>query len=176
MALRPPSRDFTLPAAGGPATCIERVAPCIDMVRDIQTKLGLRQYVVSLVRTRWTGGERGDGVEQVVSTEPLLPVPKVQELVALSATNTNVGEQEFGSLTVSEISIRYTEAQLTGAPVGVDENFYWEIEFVGGQQPAQRKRRFTVNAPPSQNPENFEWTIKLARALEDRTELGEPRG
>src|SRR5581483_8497539 len=61
-------------------TLIDQLTPTVDCLRDLQTQLGARQYEVTLVWTRWTGGERGVGDEYVVTALPMLPTPLVSDL------------------------------------------------------------------------------------------------
>ena len=181
MALRVGSKEFTIPTAGSSGGVAGCLGPVVDRIRDLYACLGVRRYVVRLVKTRWTGGERGDGVEEVVSETVLVPIPRVSDVSNMSATNTAVGEVEMGQLTVSEISTRYTEDELmgrgpAGEPIADDENFYWEVEFVGRNDPMPMKRRFTTNSPPNLTPDKFQWSIKLTRAIEDRSRSGQTEG
>jgi hypothetical protein len=167
-----PTRESLLHSLGQDLVCL------VDQARDVRVELGLRPYVVRMVRTRWTGGARGRGQEVVTSVQPILPVPKVSDLTALTEVLTSVGVSEQGGVMVTEISGAYTEDQLLGKqPGGVlperDEKFYWEVEYVGPG--GGELRRFTVRGAPTYLAEKFQWTVQLERADQGRSRAGEPR-
>lgn len=169
--------DFTLASSIDPMrTLVGSMAPCVDHLRDIYTCLGARMYVVVLVKTRWSGGRRGVGQEQVISEEPILPTPLVLDEGALRKTQFGVGSVEQGSIKVTEISMRYTEDQLcgrglNGEPTPKDEQFYWEVR---DSAPGADVRRYTVDVVPVLDPLNFGWSIGLRRQQGDRTRAGDP--
>lgn len=153
---------------------------CVDQIRDIYSCLGARAYTVALVSTRWSGGERGEGVEEVVREMAILPTPLVSDLTAIANAPLSIGDEEMGEVRVSQISPRFNEDELRGrsidgAAVSQDENFYWEIRFPRSDGTAVR-RRFTPNSAPSYNPTAFEWAIRLLKVYEDRTRAGDPVG
>lgn len=159
-------------------TLIQSLTGCVDSIRDIKTCLGARPYQVSLLWTRWSGGERGVGVEELVRRELLLPTPKIADLTSLRLDLQPIGIDEVGVLRVSEISPRFNEDFLVGRddvghPIPVDVNFFWEIFFprppVGA--PGVR-RRFTPKSAPTYNPTQFQWSIDLLKASEDRVRSG----
>lgn len=157
-------------------TLLSSLVGCVDCVRDLYTQFGARDYEVALVRTAWTGGARGRGVEEVIGEVKLLPTPLISALTELDNVLTSIGQQETGGVRVSQISARYTEELLTGKsptgqPIPKDQNFYYEIRDAGG---AGRRRRFTVDSPPDKDPLKFEWVINLTRAVKDRTRSGDP--
>ena len=182
MALRPcQNTGFTsLRGSQYQGTLVGKLIPCVDKIRDLLTVAGLRPYIVRLVYTRWSDGERGWGTEQVVSETDILPTPFVENLDALDTSVTIVGSEEYGSIRVSQISGRFIEDELVGRlPDGTsipsDTNFYWEVEFPNkdGQFPGI-KRRFEVAGTPTFKPGSFEWVITLVRAGENRTRNGTP--
>lgn len=172
--------DFTIPTQHSIAVSIVRkLHPVADGLRDLQTRLGMRGYRVRLLRTRWTGGVRGRGDEVVVMSRDILPVPKLSELDALSDTLQAIGLDEVGTITMSEISSRYTEEFLRGydddgTPAPRDENVYYEIEFIRPDSGLSDKRRFyPVSAPWLDLTGSLGWQLKLERSHEDRTRTGE---
>lgn len=162
-------------------TLAASLVPCVDHIRDLYTQFGVRPYQVRLVHTRWSGGRRGQGVEQVVSVVPVLPTPKVETIESLDRTVNQTGVDEYGQVTVSQISGRYTEDQLLGrnpdtGKIDQDLNFYWEIEFPGRTSNVRIKRRFFPASAPELRAGGFNWVISLGRQSEDRTRDGEPQG
>jgi hypothetical protein len=150
------------------STLIDSLTATVDCARDLFTSLGLRSYEVTLVWTRWTGGERGVGQEYVVATQPILPTPKMSGLGGVGIELKELGSNEQGSVNLSEISLRYTEDLLMGrggpVPEGqlipFDVSFYWEIALplAGGQK---LRRRFTPSGVAERKAGSFEWTIQL---------------
>lgn len=158
-------------------TLVYSLTGCVDSIRDLYTCFGARAYQVSLIWTRWSGGERGEGVEEVIRRELILPTPKVAELTSLRRDLQPIGIDEVGSLRVSEISPRFNEDILvgrsdSGEPIPEDQSFFWEIEFQ--RPPGQQgvRRRFTTKSTPSYDPLRFQWQIDLLRSSEERTRSG----
>lgn len=165
-----PALDHTLVSS---LTCV------VDSVRDIATCLGARPYQVSLIWTRWSGGHRGAGIEEVLKVEHILPTPLVDNLNKLSNLLQTIGTMETGGLHISQISARYTEDYLMGRDergrsVPEDQSFYWEVYFPQASKPGIR-RRFTVKAAPNLNSTRAEWTVDLVRAYDDRGRSGNIR-
>jgi len=160
---------------------VASLTPCVDRLRDLYTCLGARVYEVVLVRTRWSGGERGVGVEEVISEEPILPTPQVGDLNGVAFQTFSFGSEEIGTLRVDQISPRYNEDQLMGryeggAPIPADENFYWEIRIPISDHTSGERRRFFPSNVPNKAPLKFQWSINLMRAHDDRTRAGDVRG
>lgn len=153
------------------ASLARRFVPLADNLRDLLTRFGLRQYAVSTVRVRWSGGRRGVGVAEVVESVPLLPVPRLAPLDGLSEVAQSVGLEEVGSLELSKVSGRYTEEQLRGyregGAVPVDEEFFYEVTFFP-QGAAPQRRRFYPRSPPAYHAGRLQWTIRLEKSNEDR--------
>lgn len=169
---------FTIPED---VTCnlVKELTPTVDAVRDIHTQLGTRGYIVKVVRTVWSGGERGVGVEQVMWEKHILPTPLISDVKAVRQELLSIGTQEMGEVQVSEISPRYTEDDLMGresdgSPVPKDQVVYWEIQDDIGNPNGSTRRRFTPIAAPFRDPTQFEWSIQLVRARGDRTRAGYP--
>jgi hypothetical protein len=171
-----------LSAQEGADTLIGSLTCVVDSIRNLYTTFGARTYQVQLVWTRWSGGERGSGCESVVLAEPILPTPLVSNLKALRVELESIGSMEEGGVIVSQISPRYTEAELQGFsrfvvpgnPLPDDMSFYWEIFYPGTDGDGVR-RRFVPKSAPNSDPTAFEWSISLTRQSEDRTTLGEIR-
>ena len=154
-------------------TLVASLTPVVDKVRNIATCLGARPYQVSLIWTQWSGETRGDGVEQLLLAEMILPTPKIADLTALTTNLQPIGSAEVGSLRISEISPRYTEDKLLGrndrgAPIGENISFYWEIFFPRAGGPGVR-RRFTPKSAPSYAATRAQWEITLLKASGPRS-------
>lgn len=161
------------------STLVASLTCVVDSARDIATCLGARPYEVALVWTRWSGLERGIGVEEVVRRDVLLPTPLIGDLTALSAALQPIGVEEVGSITVTEISPRFTEDYLCGraddgTPIPDEESFYWEVTFNRPDGPGPR-RRFALRSAPTLQATDAQWVVSLVRASEDRTRAGAVR-
>lgn len=156
------------------------VIGAVDCARNVATLIGARPYQVRLVWTRWTGGERGTGQEEVLRVCPITPTPLVVGIKNMDQTIKNVGELEEGDVTVVEISARYTEEELRGqSPNGestpADQNFYWEIVFprVGV---APLYRRFSLAGAPEYDAaeeDAIQWKVGLTKSNENRERNGD---
>lgn len=166
----------TVTTALGQCGLAADLAPCVDDALSIYTELCLRAYTVAVVRTRWTGGERGVGQEEFRCRHEILPVPRVS-LGGLQKQLLEVGTNEQGAVTVSEISSRYSEdflslLQTNGEPVDDAEQAYFEVSY-----PRGARRRFTIQGVPVYDPEALLWRVTLTRSGDDRNRLnGDPEG
>lgn len=161
-------------------TLARRFIPLADTLRNMLTKFGLRTYRVAMVRTRWSGPRRGQGVPTVVSNDVILPTPKISSFDAIAQVAQAVGYDEVGSIELTQISGRFTEDQLRGyGPKGTDiplnEEFFYEIEFFPNDGSPSQKRRFYPDAAPSYSPGALQWSLRLVKANEDRARNGDPR-
>lgn len=163
-------------------TLVDRLTPTVDRIRDIYTRLGARQYTVTLIWTRWAGGVRGAGEEFVIKECMIQPTPDIGDLTELANEVQMIGPEETGTLEIKEISPRFNEDLLMGRggvvregdPIPDDVSFYWEVMFPRPDASVAR-RRFVPASAPNKDPTGFDWQIKLAKASEDRARDGEPR-
>jgi hypothetical protein len=168
-----------LPLCG---TLARTLVPVADSLRDLFTTFGLRPYVVNIVRTRWSSGKRGVGVE-VVQPNPiaLLPTPLLTDMSAVTEVNTPIGLDEFGEVLVQQISGRYTDDFLRGLdrdgrPPEPDEQVYYEVEFPPPCEGREgQRRRFVIKGAPMYFAGRFQWHVRLERARQDRARSGDPR-
>lgn len=151
----------------------------VDRLRDLNSRLGFRPYEVRVVRTRWTGGERGDGQEIVIWEQPILPTPLIASMDGVSRVVNIVGLDEIGSVRLSEVSGRYAEGFLsgvdeTGNPQDPDTQFFYEVIFPtpGTISDGAPRRRFFPVSAPSYDATKFQWSISLQRSHVDRRSDG----
>lgn len=107
----------------------------VDEIRStVRTELGTRPYTVAVVRREWSGGRVGIGTPTV--TELLLePTPMFKE--RSDGRRGETGQEQIGGATLTEVSLRYTEAELMGDAGGAVEVCY-RVRETGGQQQADR--------------------------------------
>lgn len=173
------SRHFTLPTA---QTLRDSLAQClipvVDAVRDISTQLGFRAYIIRVIRTRWSGLVRGQGLELIDHTLTILPVPKMSDLSSLAEIVTQIGLDETGSVVLTEVSGAYGEDVLlgrdgSGNPPEPEAQVFYEIEFIRPDGQPGERRRFFPSGAPSYDPAKFQWTVRLERAREGRDRMGD---
>lgn len=153
----------------------------VDTLRDIPVRFGLRTYEVHVIRTRWTGGERGLGQEVTISDTPILPTPLLTSLDGVSRVVNIVGLDEIGTVRVEQISGRYSENFLSGNDSegngqDADTQFFYEIQFPtpGTVSDGAPRRRFFPAAAPNYDASKFAWNITLQRSHVDRLDNGTP--
>lgn len=217
---------WDLKPLSGSGTLTDSLISVVDDARQLYSDFGVRNYRVFLVWVGWTASERAYGlpvvregmspeeaVEAVAAIdldpdtigvgEPtllceveLLPTPDVGSLGGIQKSQDAVGLTERGSVTVTQVSARYSEDYLMGlvSPFrdekfpdslrpGVD--FFWEIRedrsssFVApgyagapdqlpGSALTPVRRRFHVAATPDRDSSTFQWVVQLRRADGER--------
>lgn len=170
-----PIRPLT-PAQAKASLC-QRLTGVADNVRQIATILGARPYRVFLIWTRWSGEERGEGVETQVQSIEVLPTPRVQNLDAVTFSLYHAGTLPVGSIKVDRISgAVFTSDILKGDWVPVNhedfipeptEFMYEVVEDGRGDNPAVRSR-FRLLSFPFRRATQVDWTVMLERVGEDR--------
>jgi len=163
-----------------PATLAQKLIPVADNIRNLNTRFGVRNYKLRVVRVRWSGGRRGIGVPNVESAIDILPTPLVQDLSTLTEILNPIGLDEVGIVGVGEISGRFNDDQLRyghedGLPPEPDEEVFYEIEYPQPDAQDSIKRRFVLRGAPHYNAGQFQWRIRLEKANEDRARNGDPR-
>ncbi len=181
MSACSPPRYTTLNGLDLSRTLARRLISTVDGLRDLATRFGLRPYEVHMVRTKWTGGERGVGQEFVVFDEPILPTPLILGLDGVTRIVQPVGLDEIGACQVTEISGRYAEGFLTGNdsdgnPLDPDVQYYFEVVFPtpGTVSDGAPRRRFYASSVPTYNASGFQWRVTLQRSHSDRRNDGSP--
>jgi len=156
------------------SSLIDEMVSLVDDLRDdLHTDFGLRQFNVYLVTRSWDGGYIGEG--SYTDSETLIePDPKVQPYM----TELNLepcGIDEAGFLKLTEVSLTYTESELTGA-FGSDasitsaQEFFYKIADAHGQG-IETTYWVTANKPyPDRDTMDrrgygtIGWHVKLRRA------------
>jgi hypothetical protein len=122
------------------------VTDVIDGLRDeLHPQFGVRAYRVYRVIRTWTGRLAGEGQATDVAAE-LRPQPRVMVWDGLRYAQAICGIRELGEVRLSEVSLSYTEAQLTGQPLGKNQECYLAIAEGNGQ--ASTTRLYGHTAPP----------------------------
>jgi hypothetical protein len=151
------------------------IAPAVDQIRQIATDLGTRPYRVFLVHIVWTGTRRGDGQPSEIARIEILPTPKVSSSTSFAMQA--MGLTEMGGISVSQISLRFTEDDLTGkTPDLIDPamtrtglrnaEFFYEVVERRPTGPTPIPRRYIPADVPTRG--NTGWRVNLLKQGEDR--------
>lgn len=147
------------------------LVPMIDGLRgELNSAFGTRQYDVYIVRRRWPSGRIGDDAEDtqppVVTAIKLDPRPSLvfPTTGARFWAMTAAGRDLSGEAVLMEVSLTYTEDQLTGGAFDTnpsdDEDFYYMT--VDALTQGVRPRYWKPNAPPIPDREKtIGWVVPL---------------
>lgn len=131
-----------------------------DIRRSIHGALGTRPWAVAIVTRRWQGGRRGEG-HSTVSILELDPVPRV-ERVSKDRMGP-AGREAAGSVVLSEVSLRYSEAELSPS-IGEGDEVAYRLTELRGQK--QKPKWYVLAASPvprrgDKERDNTDWYILL---------------
>lgn len=170
----PEARGKVHPLRPAAKTLGESIGPAIDQIRQIPTDLGLRPYRVWLVHWMWPE-RRGVGVPREISRIEMLPTPVVSDMTGIPFNLAAVGLTEGGGVSLSNVSQRYSEDDLTGrSPLMRDTvrtktskstmEFFYEIGERRATDPSPKRRRFVVSGVPMLNRTGMRWRVNLTKA------------
>jgi len=131
-----------------PAVLVDSLVPdLIDGLRDdLLPAFGVRSYRCFRVITTWTGKEAGEG-QVTYDTAELRPQPRVMVWDGMRFVQAMCGIRELGEVRLSEISLTYTEAQLTGRGAGLGRNQEQFIGITDAHGQGTEARLFGMTAP-----------------------------
>lgn len=135
----------------------------IDGIRaDLHPTLGVRQFRVFTVVRTYTGSVIGEGDFTEVETE-LVPQPLVQPYKTRLQLE-DCGIDEAGFIVLREISLTYTEAEVSGPPSDPDtEDFLIKITDAHGQAIPDTFWHLVARPYPDRL-KDMGWTMKLEPA------------
>lgn len=138
------------------------VPDVIDGLREeLHPAFGVRAFRVYRVIRTWSGEVEGDGDPTDVAGE-LRPQPHVKIWDGLRWVAAVCGIRELGEVKLTEISLTYTERQLTGQPLGKNQTCFFAIGEAHGQ--GSEIRLFANTRPPFIDREqDMGWTLFLRR-------------
>lgn len=109
------------------------VPDVIDGLRDeLQPLFGIRAYKLYRVIRTWSGTEPGDGTPTDVAGE-LRPQPRVKFWDGFRFVEQPAGLQNAGRVQCTEVSLTYTQADLTGQPLTANQELLFAIGDGNGQ-------------------------------------------
>lgn len=110
-----PGAPGCAPRARGGALLTDRMAMKAAALRHgADERFGLQAYDLSLVWSRWSGSERGEGDERQLLAIRIFPRPRIEDLSAIAYAGTSGGVMPVGSVRVSKVSPILTADVLSG--------------------------------------------------------------
>lgn len=147
-----------------PDVLVDSLVPdVIDGLREeLHPDFGVRAYRVYRVLRTWTGKTAGEGKHTDVGAE-LRPQPRVWMWDGLRFVQAVCGVRELGDIKLTELSLTYTEAQLTGQPLPANREIWYALGEANGQ--ATSLRTWALAQPPFIDREkDMGWVLWLQRA------------
>lgn len=138
------------------------VPDVIDGLReDLHPDFGVRAFRVYRVIRTWTGSVEGEGTSSDVGVE-LRPQPLVSVWDGFRFVQATCGLEELGDVRLTEVSLSYSYADLTGSPLTPNQQLFIAIGEAHGQ--GQPTRMFTLARPPfPDRVKDLGWSIALHR-------------
>ena len=135
---------------------IDDLVPDVDDLRGyLNADFGTRPFDCQTILRTWLGesGLNGDGdFRDVVTT--ITPAPRIEQWAGSKWVLLAAGVHEDGTIRVSEVSLSYTYAELTGAGIGAgpggslqqNQQFFYRLVDAHGQ--GQEDRILKQSRPP----------------------------
>lgn len=155
---------------------VDDLLDTVDSLRgDLHPAFGVRQYNLTIIKRTWHSGNIGEGEytdsELLIDPQPIVsPYPTVYALGKLMVEYRAqpCGIDEVGSLYVSEVSLTYTQAELTGFGDGValerNQEMIYKVTDALGQGIAPTY--WLLRGPPYPDRMNtIGWAFELIRSL-----------
>lgn len=138
------------------------VTDVIDGLReDLHPVFGVRAYRAYRVIRTWSGRSIGDGVFTDVAGE-LRPQPRVKLWDGFRYVQATCGIRELGEIRLTEVSLTYTQADLTAQPLTKQQETWIALSEANGQ--GSTLELFAHTAPPFIDRErDMGWVLSLRR-------------
>ncbi len=153
-----------MPSELQPGVLADELVSVTDEIRGaVHGALGTRPYRVWVVRRSWSGGRRGVG-EPVDTETELLPPPRVRRSPQLEKRLRPAGPEEEGDITLTEVSLTYSEDELYPAARTENAEFFYRLDEGHGHD--ARPRFFVPREPPQarrgdSQRDAIDWRIEL---------------
>lgn len=156
---------------GGSATLgdnlVDDLVPTVDELRsDLYQSFGVSEWDVYMVRRSWDGARVGEGTA-IYDQETLMDPPPLFDDGERWQKMPH-GRDNQGRSKLLEVSLTYTDTELTGGLLGRNEEFYYRLVDARGQD---RANQYYVPAgsPVVDRNKSIGWIVELERA-----EISEP--
>lgn len=150
-----------------PDVLIDDILTTVDDLRsELHAEFGLRQFRLFTVERVWDSGYVGDGLYSDVETE-ITPAPRVVPFTrsgdSVSYELRACGLDEAGFVAIQEVSLTYTEEELTGGTLA--QGTEWLFRLRDGQGQGIPDRDFVLDGVPFPDREKtLGWSFRLRRA------------
>lgn len=140
------------------------VPDVIDGLREsLHPDFGVRAYRVYRILRTWGGQRPGEGIMTDVARE-MRPQPLVHVWGGRRFEQAECGIEELGEVMLTEVSLTYTEAQLTGGGLlAMNQEIFIGITEAHGQGTA-RKLFIHAKPPYIDRVKNMGWQLWLSKA------------
>jgi len=146
-----------------PNVLVDSLVPdVIDGLREeLHPQFGVRAYRTYRVIRTWTGQVAGDGDPVDVGAE-IRPQPRVKQWDGLKYVQAVCGIRELGDVRLTEVSLTYSDSDLTGQPLAANQEIIIAIGEAHGQ--GSPLRVWTHIVPPFIDREvDMGWVLNLRR-------------
>lgn len=146
-----------------PTVLVDSLVPdVIDGLREqLHPGFGVRAYRMYRVIRTWSGAVAGDGDSVDVGAE-IRPQPRIKMWNGLKYVQAICGIRELGDVVATEVSLTYSDADLTGQPLAPNQEIFLAIGEANGQ--ASPLRVWTHAVPPFIDREvDMGWVLNLRR-------------
>lgn len=145
------------------ANLVNELAPVADDLRGLFAEFGLDQWQVYRCTRSWSGTRRGEGTLGAETATEITPTPRVgwaDGAGRLRFDALPTGMNEDGEILLTEVSLTYTLAELSGQTTTAAQEVYYKL--VDRQGNGLATRYFNVKRPPIPDRENgIGWIIAL---------------
>lgn len=139
----------------------------VDGLRgELHPEMGVRQFRVYLAKRNWPSGRVGEGtppawVETEIDPQPLVTYEAYQGAQPdIHFQYDACGLEIAGEITLTEVSLTYTEPELLGLPLIEGDEFAYVLRDAYGQDLIPRY--YVVSAPPYPDRiETMGWRVRL---------------
>lgn len=139
---------------------VDDLVPTVDELRaELYRDMGITQHTVRAIRRQWSGSERGQGSVAITNVLVLSPPPLFIDKTKLDLMSH--GKVDVGDAMLKEVSLTYTEADLTGGTLERNEEFYFEVIDSRGQD--MRPTYYRANGPFTDREKSIGWMVPLVR-------------
>lgn len=131
------------------ANLVNELAVVADDLRALYGEFGVDQWSVWRCTRSWSGTRRGEGSLGSETATQILPTPRIGWADGSGRIRFDLhpgGLEEAGQIVLTEISLTYTEAELSGQTATATQEVYYKL--VDAQGNGMATRYFVVHRPP----------------------------
>ena len=166
-------RPKALSPAEAERTLVHRFGKRVNRLRQIAVRFGLRPYRVWMVWYQWTGDAVGEGTQEEVKREEILPTPDVVDstkflfltggkvddgMMVMRKVDPTLGEMLLnGQLYAGDVPGSPCPDETTGGPT----QFYFLVKEDGRSPGVVMERWFTLVGTPFRKAGQLDWDLTI---------------